>query len=102
VELSRRVATLELKVAPKASRNAITGWLGAALKVAVTAAPERGKANEAVETLLAQALGLPRSAVTVVAGHGARAKRVEVAGLAEAELAARLRTIVGHASGAAR
>jgi uncharacterized protein len=90
------VATIELKVSPKASRNAITGWLGAALKVSVTAAPERGKANEAVEELLAQALKLPRSAVAVVAGHSARAKRVELAGLSAEELAGRLRTILGQ------
>ncbi|MBV8062463.1 MAG: DUF167 domain-containing protein, partial [Nevskia sp.] len=52
------MAVLELKVSPKASRNAITGFLGEALKVAVTAAPERGKANEAAEELLAKALDL--------------------------------------------
>ena len=96
------MAILDLKVSPKASRNALTGWLGGSLKVAVTAAPERGKANEAVEELLAQALKLPRSAVVVVAGHSARAKRVEVAGLSAEELAGRLRTILGQGPGAAR
>lgn len=96
------MATLELKVAPKASRSAITGWHGGALKVSVTAAPERGKANEAVEALLAQALDLPRSAVRVVAGHAARSKRVEVAGLSAEALAGRLRTIVGQSGAAVR
>jgi uncharacterized protein YggU (UPF0235/DUF167 family) len=51
------------------------GW-----KVRVTAAPERGAANEAVVRLLAATLGLPRRAVTIVSGHGAREKTVEVAG----------------------
>jgi uncharacterized protein len=96
------MATLDLKVSPKASRNAITGWLGPALKLSVTAAPERGKANEAVEELLADALKLPRSAVTVVAGHAARTKRVEVAGLSAEELAGRLRTIVGRGAATGR
>ena len=96
------MAFLDLKVAPKASRNALTGWLGQALKVSVTAAPERGKANAAVEELLARALQLPRSAVAVVAGHSARAKRVEVAGLSAEEVAGRLRTILGQDGGAAR
>lgn len=96
------MTTLNIKVSPKASRNAITGWLGAALKVSVTAAPERGKANEAVEELLARALQLPRSAVAVVAGHGARTKRVELSGLSPEELADRLRTIVGQSGGAVR
>lgn len=72
---------LDVKVSPKASRNAVTGWMGDVLKVSVTAAPERGKANEAVEQLLADALGLPRSAVTVVAGHTSKRKRVQIVGL---------------------
>jgi len=81
---------LDLKVSPKASRNAITGWIGASLKVSVTAAPERGKANEAVEQLLAEVLALPRSAVTVVAGHTSRLKRIEIVGLTAEALRQRL------------
>lgn len=72
---------LDVKVSPKASRNAVTGWMGEVLKISVTAAPERGKANDAVEQLLADALGLPRSAVTVVAGHTSKLKRVQIVGL---------------------
>ena len=72
---------LDVKVSPKASRNAVTGWMGEVLKISVTAAPERGKANDAVEQLLAEVLGLPRSAVTVVAGHTSKLKRVQIVGL---------------------
>ncbi|MCX7060252.1 MAG: DUF167 domain-containing protein [Gammaproteobacteria bacterium] len=72
---------LDVKVSPKASRNAVTGWMGEVLKISVTAVPERGKANDAVEQLLADALGLPRSAVTVVAGHSSKLKRVQIVGL---------------------
>lgn len=82
---------LDLKVSPKASRNAVIGWLGPVLKIAVTAAPERGKANAAVEALLAEVLGLPRSAVRVVAGASSSSKRVEIAGLERAEIGQRLR-----------
>lgn len=96
------MAQLSLKVSPKASRNAITGFLGEALKVSVTAAPERGKANQAVEVLLAQALGLPTSAVSVVAGHTAKTKRVEIAGISGAALHERLCTIVEHHAGSGR
>jgi uncharacterized protein (TIGR00251 family) len=81
---------LDLKVSPKASRNAIAGWMGEVLKVSVTAAPEKGKANEAVEALLAEALGLARSAVTVVAGQTSKQKRVEIAGLDADEVRRRL------------
>jgi uncharacterized protein YggU (UPF0235/DUF167 family) len=77
---------LDLKVSPKASRDALTGWLGERLKVLVTAAPERGKANAAVEVLLAQALGLPKSKVRVAVGQTAKTKRVEIDGLDSAEL----------------
>ena len=44
---------LQLKVVPKASRNRVVGWVGLRLKIQVTAAPERGKANEAVVEVLA-------------------------------------------------
>ncbi|HZR34249.1 MAG TPA: DUF167 domain-containing protein [Nevskia sp.] len=92
------MALLQLKVSPGASRNAVLGFLGETLKLAVTAAPERGKANEAVEALLAEALDLPKGAVRVVAGHAARSKRVEIAGLEAAEIVRRLRTILERSS----
>jgi uncharacterized protein (TIGR00251 family) len=70
---------IDLRVSPKASRNAITGWRGARLKVAVTAAPERGKANAAVIAVLADALGCARSAVDVIRGETSQDKCVRVA-----------------------
>ncbi|MDI3260499.1 MAG: DUF167 domain-containing protein, partial [Sinobacteraceae bacterium] len=63
------MACVRLRVSPGSPRDAISGWRGDALKLSVRAAPERGRANEAVESLLAQALALPRGAVKVVAGH---------------------------------
>ncbi len=74
-------ARLAVKVSAGASHNRVRGWLGDTLKVAVTAAPERGKANAAVTSLIADALGLPPSAVCVVAGHTQARKQIEVAGL---------------------
>jgi uncharacterized protein (TIGR00251 family) len=73
-------ARLRLHVVPGASRAGVVGRHGDGWKVRVTAPPERGKANEAVVRLLAATLGLPRAAVTIVSGHGAREKTVEVAG----------------------
>jgi uncharacterized protein (TIGR00251 family) len=81
---------LQLKVAPKASRDAVGGWMGEVLKVSVTAVPERGKANEAVVELLAQALALPKSAVRVVRGQASPQKWVEIDGLDEADVRRRL------------
>ena len=49
---------IQVKVIPSSSRDAIAGWLGEALKVRVSAPPERGLANAAVETVVAAALGV--------------------------------------------
>lgn len=85
---------LKVKVAPKAARNALQGYLGDTLKLSVTAAPEKGKANEAVERLLAKLLDLPRQAVTVTAGHTAQRKTLRIDGLDEAALQARLAALL--------
>jgi len=77
---------LKLKVAPASSRNAISGWLDDTLKIQVTAAPERGKANKAVVTLLCKSLGLPRNAVRVLQGETSQTKVVEIDGLSLAEI----------------
>ncbi|MBS0384648.1 MAG: DUF167 domain-containing protein [Proteobacteria bacterium] len=58
------------------------------LKARVRAAPEDGKANAALEVLLAKALGVAKSKVRVVRGATTRLKAVEIEGVSEAELAA--------------
>jgi len=65
-------------VKPGAKTNAILGFHGDALKVSVTAAPERGRANRAVIALLAARLKVPPSAIRIVAGEGSRDKVVEI------------------------
>ena len=70
---------LNVKVVPGASRDQIVGWLGDALKIKVTAPPEKGKANEAVVTLLAKTLGVRRDTIEIVSGHGSPAKTVDIA-----------------------
>lgn len=84
------MARLAVKVSPKASRNAINGWLGDALKISVTVAPERGKANTAVEALLAEALDVAKGCVSVVGGHTQSRKLIEITGLDGEELRSRL------------
>ncbi len=81
---------LLVRVVPKASREGVVGWLGDEIKVRVTVAPARGRANAAVERVLAEALGLSSGRVRVVAGHAARRKVVEIEGLEEAEVRRRL------------
>lgn len=81
---------LELKVIPSSSREEIVGWLGGALKIKVRAPPEKGRANKAVEALLAKTLGLPKGAASITSGQGSTSKAAELTGLTEADLAARL------------
>jgi uncharacterized protein YggU (UPF0235/DUF167 family) len=66
------------------------GRHGEAWKVRVTAAPEGGKANDAVVRLLAETLSLPQRDVAILAGHGARDKVVAVEGIAPDEVERRL------------
>lgn len=81
---------LAVKVSPKASRNAVLGWHGALLKVAVTAVPEHGKANAAVQQLLAKTLQLPRSAVVLLRGETHSEKLFDITGLDDGEILRRL------------
>jgi uncharacterized protein len=81
---------LRLRVSPGAGRAAVVGRHGDAWKVRVTEAPERGRANEAVIRLLAETLALPRSAVTLISGHGGREKVVQLTGLGPGSIERRL------------
>lgn len=81
---------LRLKVVARSSRGHVAGWVGETLKVCVTAPPERGKANAAVEEILADALGLPRGAVRLTSGLTSSRKIVEISGLEPMEVRRRL------------
>jgi uncharacterized protein (TIGR00251 family) len=81
---------IAVKVVPRSSKDEIVGWLDGALKVRVTAPPLDGRANRALEALLAAALGLKKNAVTVAAGLKSARKRVAIAGLEHDEIVRRL------------
>ena len=83
-------ATLRVRVQPRASRDATVGWHADALRLAVTAPPVDGAANDAVRRLLARVLGVAPSAVSVVRGQRGRDKVVRVEGMTGAELRSRL------------
>jgi uncharacterized protein (TIGR00251 family) len=82
--------TLTIKVQPRARKNALIGELGGALKIAVTAPPVDGRANEACVGLLAAALKVPRSAVTITSGQSGRVKVIHVQGISAEEIRKRL------------
>ena len=83
-------ATFALKVHPRARKNAITGELGGALKLSLTAPPVEGRANEACIEFLANLLKVPRSSVTIASGQSSRRKVIRVSGVSADEVQKRL------------
>jgi hypothetical protein len=85
------VTKLALRVQPGAKRDALLARLASGeWKVAVTAPPAEGRANEAVVRLLSELLGVKRRQVRVARGAGSRGKLVEVEGLSEEAASRRL------------
>ena len=72
---------LPIRAHAGARRNAILGARAGALRVAVTAAPEKGKANQAIVALLSKTLGIAKSSIELVAGETSPQKRVLLRGV---------------------
>jgi uncharacterized protein (TIGR00251 family) len=70
-----------VKVHPRAHKNEITGIVGDVLKLAVTAPPVEGKANQAVIEFFADFFAIPRSSVSIASGETSRNKVVRVSGV---------------------
>jgi len=87
-------ATFQIKVHPRAKKNVITGTLGSALKLSLTAPPADGRANAAVIEFFAGILRLPRSSITIAAGPSSRNKVVRVTGITADALEQRLAEIL--------
>jgi uncharacterized protein (TIGR00251 family) len=88
VTAGKGLVRFNVRLQPRSSRSGVEGIHGDALRVRVHAPPVEGAANEALVAVLAEALGVARSAIRVVAGATSRNKVVEVTGVtAEAVLA---------------
>jgi uncharacterized protein (TIGR00251 family) len=83
-------ATFEIKVHPRARKDAITGEIGDALKLSLTAPPVEGRANEACVEFFAKLLKVPRSSITIAAGQNSRNKIIRVLGLSASQIRERL------------
>lgn len=83
---------IAVKVTPKAKQNKIIGFAPQGLKIQVTAAPEKGLANEAVIALLAKACGTAKKNVHVIAGDTSQTKKILICGLGS-ELLESLKTL---------
>jgi uncharacterized protein (TIGR00251 family) len=88
--MSEGSTRVRVHVSPGAGRDEVVGRHGDAWKVRVTAAAERGRANAAVLRVLSDALEVPTSSLTLVAGSASRRKVVELHGLDADEAARRL------------
>ncbi len=88
-------ARIEIRVQPRASRNAISGMRAGVLRIRVTAPPVDGQANAAAIALLAQALDLPKSAIRLVRGASSREKTLAVESMSQEEVNQRLNLLGG-------
>lgn len=82
---------ITVRLTPKASQNAITGWCKDAdgkdiLKISVTAIPEKGKANKALIRLLSKEWKIPKGSITIIKGETARIKILQLPDKAEMEI----------------
>jgi uncharacterized protein len=82
--------TVAVRVHPGAKKNGVTGTHAGAVKIALTAPPVDGKANDALIAFLAEALRLPRARIALVAGATGRTKMIRITGKSAAEVAAAL------------
>jgi uncharacterized protein (TIGR00251 family) len=91
---SQGTVSFDVRVTPRASRNAIEGEHAGALKIRLTAPPVDDRANESLRRLLAERLKVPLSAVRIVAGEKSRTKRVAISGITRDQVLALLQSQV--------
>jgi hypothetical protein len=75
LQVCSRGVILPVRATAGARRNAILGVRNGMLRVAVTAAPEKGKANSAIIAVLSKALGIPKSVIEIISGQTSQQKR---------------------------
>ena len=79
-----------VKVVPGSSRTGVSGMLNGMVKIKISAAPEKGKANQCLIKFLAKKLGVKNSAVSVISGRTNPIKKVEVLGISAETLVMKL------------
>jgi uncharacterized protein (TIGR00251 family) len=94
IESTRDGVTITVRVIPRASRSGVAGTRGDALLVRLTAPPVDGAANAELVAVIADALQVPKRAVSLTAGERSRNKRVHVSGVDKANVEARLKRVV--------
>jgi uncharacterized protein len=93
IKETSRGLTFLVKVQPRARRNEITGVVGDALKLSLTAPPVEGRANDAVVEFLADFFDIPRSSVTITSGKTNRLKAICICGIGVEQLQRKLAAV---------
>ena len=78
------------KIVPGSSRTGVCGLLNGMLKIKISAAPEKGKANQALVGFLAKKLGVKKNAVSIISGQTNPVKQVQVLGISTGTLLKKL------------
>ena len=81
---------------PCAGRDAILGERAGAVRIGVSAPPERGKANEAIAEILARSLEIPARQVTILGGGTSRSKRYLIEGMTPQEVREKLAPLLAE------
>lgn len=79
-----------VKVVPGSSRTCVSGIFGGMVKIKISAAPEKGKANQCLIKFLAKKLGVKKNAISVISGRTNPIKKVEVLGISAEKLLKKL------------
>ena len=90
LEAHENGTVLPVQAQPKAKKNGLAGCHDGALKVQVTQAPEKGKANSALEKVIAKSLGLKKSQVSLLSGATSTRKKFLIAGVSVADVESRI------------
>lgn len=78
---TKRGIAISVRVEPRSSKRGVSGVIGEALKVKLTAPPVGGEANEQLVEVLAEAFGVKKSNINILKGHASKNKVVEIEGL---------------------
>jgi uncharacterized protein (TIGR00251 family) len=98
LQVDERGVIVPVRAAAGARRNAILGTRQGMLRVAVTAAPEKGKANRAIVALLSEVFGVTKSAVQLVSGETSPQKRFLIVGADPNEIRSAIARALEHAN----
>ena len=84
----------QVKVVPAGSKTSVEGIYGDMLKVKLSAAPEKGKANEALLEFLAEMLGVKRKFVKIVSGQTSKVKQIAIKQMSQQEFLDKLKAVL--------